>query len=144
MPRWRNQSTSNSFHFLIFFKFYLTVSLWFITFSFSYNPTHWLKQPQGPSYYSMSLLWSSLPWVPSTITFLFLFLPLFLQVFVRLASSQQSGHTQLNCHPLREASLTTDPPNIQHITVFNFLQSIYHYQKCPCLELYFLSSPTVV
>ena len=58
-----------------FFKFYLTVSLWFITFTFSYNPTHWLKQPQWPSYYSLSLLWSSLPWVPSTITFLFLFLP---------------------------------------------------------------------
>lgn len=46
---------------------------------------------------------------------------LFLLVFSRLASSQQSGHAQLKCHPLRNASLTTGPPNIQHITVFNFL-----------------------
>jgi hypothetical protein len=46
---------------------------------------------------------------------------LFLQTFARLASSLQSGHTQFKCHPLRKASLTTDPPNIQHITVFNFL-----------------------
>lgn len=50
-------------------------SLRFTTFTFSYHPTHWLKQPQWPSYYSLSLLWSSLPWVPSIIMYLFHFLP---------------------------------------------------------------------
>ena len=132
---------STSWFFLILFDCFIVV----------YNIYIFLQSHPLAQTATMTLLLFLVPAliIPALGSFYYYFsLPLpatlILQVFVRLASSQQSGHTQLKCHPLGEASLTTDPPNIQHITVFNFLQSIYHYQKCPCSELYFLSSPTVV